>query len=40
MDELFIDFFKNKKGGQAPNERLLSLYKEIIAEDEQWYQQN
>jgi exonuclease SbcD len=35
MDELFIDFFKNKKGGQAPNERLLSLYKEIIAEDEQ-----
>jgi exonuclease SbcD len=30
MDELFVDFFKSKKG-QEPNKRLLDLFKEVLA---------
>jgi exonuclease SbcD len=33
MDDLFIDFFKSKKG-QEPNIRLLDLFKEVLAEKE------
>jgi exonuclease SbcD len=33
MDELFIDFFHNKKG-QNPNERMMNLFKEILSEEE------
>jgi exonuclease SbcD len=33
MDELFIDFFHNKKG-QNPNERIMNLFKEILSEEE------
>jgi exonuclease SbcD len=33
MDELFVDFFKSKKG-QEPNNRLLDLFKETLANKE------
>ena len=33
MEELFIDFFKFKKG-QEPNERILGLFKEILSEED------
>ena len=32
MDELFTDYFKSEKG-QEPNQQILSLFKEILAED-------
>ncbi|MBI4645366.1 MAG: exonuclease subunit SbcD [Bacteroidia bacterium] len=32
MEELFIDFFKAKKG-QEPNERIINLFKEAISEE-------
>jgi len=32
MDELFTDYFKSEKG-QEPNQRILSLFKEILAEE-------
>ena len=33
MEELFIDFFKFRKG-QEPNERILGLFKEILSEED------
>ena len=33
MEELFVDFFKFRKG-QEPNERILSLFKEILSEED------
>lgn len=33
-EELFVDFFKMKKGNQAPNEEIMALLKEIIHADE------
>lgn len=32
MEELFIDYFKHAKG-QEPNERILDLFKEVLAEE-------
>lgn len=32
MDELFVQYFKSKNGGQEPNEDLINLFKEIKAE--------
>lgn len=32
MEDLFKDFFMNKKG-QAPNERILNLFKEVLSEE-------
>jgi len=32
MDELFTDYFKSEKG-QEPNQQILSLFKEILAEE-------
>ena len=34
MEDLFKEFFLNKKG-QAPNERILNLFKEILSEEEE-----
>jgi exonuclease SbcD len=33
MEELFIDFFKHRKG-QVPGERIINLFREIISEEE------
>jgi len=33
IQELFVDFFKDKKG-QEPSEELIALFKEIVAQDE------
>ena len=33
MEELFIDFFKFRKG-QEPNERILGLFKEVLSEED------
>jgi exonuclease SbcD len=33
LEELFKEFFLNKKG-QAPNERILNLFKEVLSEEE------
>lgn len=33
LEELFKDFFLNKKG-QTPNERILNLFKEVLSEEE------
>lgn len=35
IDELFVDYFKYKNGGQAPNERLMKLFKEILSIEEE-----
>ncbi len=35
MDELFVDFYQSKKGGQAPNERILNIFKEILSEEDE-----
>ncbi|MDP4209699.1 MAG: exonuclease subunit SbcD [Bacteroidota bacterium] len=34
MDELFIDFFRSKKG-QEPNERMMNLFKEVLADEKE-----
>ena len=34
MEELFTDYFRYEKG-QEPNQRILSLFKEVLAEDEE-----
>ena len=34
MEELFTDYFRYEKG-QAPNHRILNLFKEVLAEDEE-----
>ena len=31
MEALFLDFYQSKKSGQAPNERLLSIFKEVLS---------
>jgi exonuclease SbcD len=33
MEELFRDYFKHEKG-QEPNEDLMNLFKEVLAEEE------
>ncbi len=33
MEELFLDYFKHKKG-QEPGERIINLFKEVISEEE------
>jgi len=33
MEDLFKEFFRNKKG-QSPNDRILNLFKEILSEEE------
>lgn len=33
MEELFTDYFQQKHKGQVPNERMLSLFKEVLAEE-------
>lgn len=33
IEGLFIDFYQSKKGGQAPNERILQVFKEILSEE-------
>ena len=33
MEALFTDYFKSRNKGQEPNERLLSLFKEVLSED-------
>lgn len=33
MQDLFVDYFKNKHQGQEPNEDLLTLFQEILATD-------
>lgn len=33
IEELFIDFYQSKKGGQAPNERILQVFKETLSEE-------
>lgn len=35
MDDLFVDYFKSKHKGQEPNDRLKSLFREILATDEE-----
>lgn len=35
IDELFIDYFKYKNGGQEPNERLMKLFKETLSVEEE-----
>lgn len=34
MEELFIDYFKSKNGNQVPNERIINLFKEVLATEE------
>jgi exonuclease SbcD len=34
MEELFVDYFKHKKG-QEPNEDILKLFTEILAEEDE-----
>jgi len=34
IDELFVDYFKYKNGGQVPNERIVKLFKEILSVEE------
>jgi exonuclease SbcD len=33
IDDLFKSYFKSKNAGQEPNERIMSLFKEILAEE-------
>jgi exonuclease SbcD len=35
IEELFIDFYQSKKGGQAPNERILNVLKEALSEEDE-----
>lgn len=35
IDELFVDYFKYKNGGQEPNERVIKLFKELLAVEEE-----
>jgi exonuclease SbcD len=34
MDELFADYFRHKKG-QEPNDEILNLFTEIMAEEDE-----
>ena len=34
MQELFVDYFRNEKG-QKPNEEIMKLFTEILAEEEE-----
>ncbi len=34
MSELFTDYFQSKNAGQSPDEKLMDLFKEVLAEDE------
>jgi len=33
IEALFIDFYQSKKGGQAPNERILQVFRETLSEE-------
>ncbi|MEL6843061.1 MAG: exonuclease SbcCD subunit D [Bacteroidota bacterium] len=35
MTELFRDYFASKQGGQKPDDQLMDLFKEVLAEDEE-----
>ncbi|OFY86678.1 MAG: exonuclease sbcCD subunit D [Bacteroidetes bacterium RIFCSPLOWO2_12_FULL_35_15] len=35
IDELFVDYFKYRNGGQTPNDRITKLFKEVLATEEE-----
>ena len=35
IEDLFIDYFKYRNGGQTPNDRITKLFKEVLATEEE-----
>jgi len=35
MEDLFVDYFRHKNKGQEPNEEIMKLFAEVLAEEEE-----